>query len=358
MRRRARAVHHRRHRPTAASSPDLPAGDRVRPDQRQHPQDRRARARWPSLEPLKNIYRRTLERLLHMKLMDPPHRLRRAPASTEPPGAAGGGRFVWPRHHQRLRRGGLAGAVALGLPLDDLDAVAVTRVTPAEQARRRGAGRRAHRAPASPRPTSPARPGCRACPSRRRARAIVPRSLIAELARRRHARRLADRPHRRVLDLCTGNGSLAVLAALAWPEVQVDAADLSADALAVARLNVERHGLGDRIRAAQGDGLAAAGPYDLILCNPPYVNRSRWPRCRRVPRRAGAGAGRRRRRHGLRAPPAARRPAHLAADGVLVLEIGHERAHFEAAFPALEPPGCPPAPATTRCCCSRARPLA
>ena len=64
-----------------------------------------------------------------------------------------------------------------------------------------------------------------------------------------------------MLDLCTGNGSLAVLAALAWPEVAVDAADLSADALAVARINVERHGLAERIRCARATA---------------------WPPCRRA----------------------------------------------------------------------------
>ena len=107
------------------------------------------------------------------------------------------------------------------------------------------------------------------------------------------------------------------------------------------RCNVERHGLDGRITLRQGDGLAAArGAYDLILCNPPYVNRALDGRAAaRVPRRAGAGA-----RHGGGATAwtscaacwrGARR--HLSADGVLVLEIGHERAHFEAAFPRLEP---------------------
>ena len=108
-------------------------------------------------------------------------------------------------------------------------------------------------------------------------RAIVPRSLIAEvmihpeyggsidpwLSAQTHA----------VLDLCTGNGSLAVIAALTWPDVIVDATDLSLDALEVARINVERHGLAPRIRLLQSDGMASLpGRYDLILCNPPYVN--------------------------------------------------------------------------------------
>ncbi|MBK1689776.1 50S ribosomal protein L3 N(5)-glutamine methyltransferase [Rubrivivax gelatinosus] len=169
-------------------------------------------------------------------------------------------------------------------------------------------------------------------------RVIVPRSLIAEpLADGTIDAWLSDRT-RRVLDLCTGNGSLAVLAAMAWPEVQVDASDLSADALAVAALNVERHGLQSRIRLRQGDGLAAAdGVYDLVLCNPPYVNRRSMqalpPEYRAEPALALDGGD-----DGMdfvRALLAAL-PAHLSPHAVLVLEIGHERAHFEAAFPRLE----------------------
>ncbi|MGL6203158.1 MAG: 50S ribosomal protein L3 N(5)-glutamine methyltransferase, partial [Giesbergeria sp.] len=104
-------------------------------------------------------------------------------------------------------------------------------------------------------------------------RAIVPRSFIAELVVDGGFDDFLGEDTQQVLDLCTGNGSLAVLAAMAWPEIQVDAADISEDALAVARINVDRHGLQDRIRLLHSDGLAACpGPYDLILCNPPYVN--------------------------------------------------------------------------------------
>jgi len=173
-------------------------------------------------------------------------------------------------------------------------------------------------------------------------RAIVPRSLIAEvLADGSIDAWLTDRTQR-VLDLCTGNGSLAVLAAMAWPEVQVDASDLSADALAVARMNVARHGLTARIRLLQGDlfaGVSAVqgGPYDLILCNPPYVNDGSMaalpPEFRAEPALALAG--------GTDGMDFIRRllqqaPAHMTADAVLVLEIGHEREHFERAFPRLE----------------------
>jgi ribosomal protein L3 glutamine methyltransferase len=174
------------------------------------------------------------------------------------------------------------------------------------------------------------------------ARCIIPRSLIAEaLADGSIDAWLSDRT-RTVLDLCTGNGSLAVLAAMAWPEVTVDAADCSADALAVARLNVDRHGLAGRIALHQGDGLGAVPGrvYDLILCNPPYVNRASMdalpPEFRAEPalaldgNAAGSADGMDFIRSLLRDAP-----AHLSPDGVLVLEIGHERPHFEAAFPRL-----------------------
>jgi ribosomal protein L3 glutamine methyltransferase len=176
-------------------------------------------------------------------------------------------------------------------------------------------------------------------------RVIVPRSLIAEvLADGTIDAWLSDRTTL-VLDLCTGNGSLAVLAALAWPDVTVDAADLSADALAVAKLNVDRHGLADRITLHQGDGLAAiAGRrYDLILCNPPYVNRQSMAELpaefRAEPALAldgnmlGGSDGMDFVRTLLRDAPA----AMTDDDAVLVLEIGHERPHFEHAFPTLEP---------------------
>ena len=168
-------------------------------------------------------------------------------------------------------------------------------------------------------------------------RAIVPRSFIAEpLADGSVDGFLSDNT-RQVLDLCTGNGSLAVLAAMAWPEIHIDAADISEDALAVARINVDRHGLQDRIRLLHSDGLAACpGPYDLILCNPPYVNAQSMaqlpPEYRAEPTLALAGGsdGMDFIRRLLREAPAV-----MSEDAVLVLEIGNERAHFEAAFPQL-----------------------
>jgi ribosomal protein L3 glutamine methyltransferase len=181
-------------------------------------------------------------------------------------------------------------------------------------------------------------------------RVIVPRSFIAELLSDGEQTGILDAwlsdDTRRVLDLCTGNGSLAVIAAIAYPEVTVDACDLSADALEVARLNVERHRLAGRIRLFESDLLSRVaaegrGPYDLIVCNPPYVNATSMeslpPEYRHEPRLAldGNAAG------GTDGMDLVRRivadaPAHVSDIRVLVLEIGHERRHFERAFPRLE----------------------
>ncbi len=169
-------------------------------------------------------------------------------------------------------------------------------------------------------------------------RAIVPRSFIAELIADGSFDPWLSDTTRQVLDLCTGNGSLAVLAAMAWPEIEVTGADLSADALAVARINVDRHGLSERIRLIESDGLAACpGPWDLILCNPPYVNAHSMAALpaeyRAEPEMALAGG-----RDGM---DFVRRllsdaAARMSPTAVLVLEIGNERGHFEAAFPTLE----------------------
>ncbi|MBC7726058.1 MAG: 50S ribosomal protein L3 N(5)-glutamine methyltransferase [Microbacteriaceae bacterium] len=175
-------------------------------------------------------------------------------------------------------------------------------------------------------------------------RAIVPRSLIAEPLADGTLDAWLSPQTRTVLDLCTGNASLAVLAAMAWPDVTVDAADLSAAALAVARLNVDRHGLADRITLHPGDSLAAVAGrrYDLILCNPPYVNAASMaalpaefraePALALDGNTAGGHDGMDFIRRLLRDAP-----AHLTDRGQLVLEIGHEREHFERAFPTLDP---------------------
>ena len=174
------------------------------------------------------------------------------------------------------------------------------------------------------------------------ARAIVPRSYIAELLVDAEETGtldawLSERTHR-VLDLCTGNGSLAVIAAMAYPEIEVDACDISAAALELARINVARHGLGARIRVVESDLFAALpGSYDLILCNPPYVTAKSMAALpaeyRAEPALALAGGD-----DGmdLIRRIVAEAPRHLSAEGALVLEVGHERAGFEAAFPRLE----------------------
>jgi ribosomal protein L3 glutamine methyltransferase len=177
-------------------------------------------------------------------------------------------------------------------------------------------------------------------------RVIVPRSLIAELLVDDALDYWLRESTHAVLDLCTGNGSLAVIAAKVFPDVQVTATDLSPDALAVARINVDKHGLQDRIALIASDGLnatalAKAGPFDLILCNPPYVNAQSMaalpPEYHAEPsmaldgNRAGGVDGMDFIRTLLRDAP-----AHMNPGGVLVLEIGNECPHFEAAFPKLE----------------------
>jgi len=170
-------------------------------------------------------------------------------------------------------------------------------------------------------------------------RAIVPRSFIAELLRDALAPWIPDaRRVRGVLDLCTGSGCLAVLAAHAFPKARIDAADLSAEALQVARRNVKDYALGKRVRLIQSDLFDRLGAhrYDLILSNPPYVSAAAMralPReYRREPRLALAGGS-----DGLALVRRilAQAAAHLTPKGLLVVEIGHNRAALEEAYPRL-----------------------
>jgi ribosomal protein L3 glutamine methyltransferase len=172
-------------------------------------------------------------------------------------------------------------------------------------------------------------------------RAIVPRSFIAEVLADGSIDAWLSDQTRRVLDLCTGNGSLAVLAAMAYPEVTVDGADISTDALAVARINVDQHGLQDRITLMHSDGLSGVnGPYDLILCNPPYVNADSMAKLpaeyRAEPELAlASGADGMDFTRALFAALRAEPDRFMSDDAVLVLEIGNERPNFERAFPDL-----------------------
>ncbi|MBK7423892.1 MAG: 50S ribosomal protein L3 N(5)-glutamine methyltransferase [Propionivibrio sp.] len=170
-------------------------------------------------------------------------------------------------------------------------------------------------------------------------RVIVPRSHIAELLHEQLSPWVED-PWAvgSVLDLCTGSGCLAILAAHAFPEARVDAVDLSPEALAVARHNVEDYELGTRLRLVQSNGFAGiqGRQYDLIISNPPYVNAKSMAALpeefRREPELALAGG-----KDGLDLVRIILReaPSHLKTEGLLVVEIGHNRDELEMAFPDI-----------------------
>ena len=172
-------------------------------------------------------------------------------------------------------------------------------------------------------------------------RVIVPRSPIAELLDEGLSPWVQDpEAVENVLDMCTGSGCLAILSALAFPHAHVDAVDLSPDALDVARRNVDDYGLADRLDLHESnlfDSLPAR-QYDVIVCNPPYVNSGSMDALPQEylhePQLALAGGedGMDLVRRILEAAP-----RFLSQDGVLVLEIGHERGFFEASFPQLSP---------------------
>ena len=229
----------------------------------------------------------------------------------------------------------------LRLPLDDLDAVADRPVSFGDQARVDAliATRILTRKPAA---YLTKEAWLQGVPFYVDERAIVPRSFIAELLIDGSIDYWLGEHTRQVLDLCTGNGSLAVLAAMTYPDVTVTAADISTEALEVAAINVTRHTLDSRITLVASDGMAALpGPWDLILCNPPYVNADSMsalpaeyqaePALALSGNAAGGTDGMDFIRQLL-----ADAPARMSDRAVLVLEIGNERPHFEAAFPALE----------------------
>jgi ribosomal protein L3 glutamine methyltransferase len=177
-------------------------------------------------------------------------------------------------------------------------------------------------------------------------RTIVPRSFIGELLDSHFggdgedATSLIGDPAEvaSVLDLCTGSGCLAILAARHFPHAAVDAVDISKDALAVAARNVGDHGLDDRVALHRGDLFAPLGSrrYDLIISNPPYVDAEGMadlPReCRAEPALAFDGGA-----DGLDIVRRilAEAKAHLAPQGGLLCEIGRGRDNLEAAFPQL-----------------------
>ena len=171
-------------------------------------------------------------------------------------------------------------------------------------------------------------------------RVLVPRSFIAELIPSHFSPWIADPSGvRNILELCTGSGCLAIMLADMFPNAQVDAVDISADALAVARRNVDDYALHDRITLIESDLYADLAPkkYDLIITNPPYVNSLSMEKLpeeyRREPQIALAGGS-----DGMdlvRKIVAGARE-RLTTEGVLVVEIGNEREHAERAFAQLE----------------------
>lgn len=224
-----------------------------------------------------------------------------------------------------------------GMPLDDLDGVAGMAVSPEQRdsVRELMDERIRSRKPAA---YLTREAWLQGVPFYVDERSIVPRSFIAELIADGSLDAWLGEHTRRVLDLCTGNGSLAVLAAMAWPEVSVDAADISRAALQVARINIDKHDLQDRISLIESDGLRdVPGKYDLIMCNPPYVNADSMAQLpaeyQAEPELALAGGA-----DGMDFVRGLLRdaPARLNEQAVLVLEIGNERANFESAFARLE----------------------
>jgi ribosomal protein L3 glutamine methyltransferase len=166
-------------------------------------------------------------------------------------------------------------------------------------------------------------------------RALIPRSFIGDMLA---GGVLPVAKPRRILDLCTGSGCLAILAALAFPRATVDAVDLSPGALALARRNVAAHRLSDRISVHRGDLFKplAGRRYDLIISNPPYVDAGGMaklpPEFRHEPRLALAAG-----KDGLDLVHRilVEAPQHLTKNGGLVCEIGRGREPLEAAYPRL-----------------------
>ena len=170
-------------------------------------------------------------------------------------------------------------------------------------------------------------------------RVLIPRSFIAELIPGGLAAYVGDADTvTSVLDMCTGSGCLAILAAHAYPAADVDAVDISAGALAVAQRNVADYGLAGRINLIRSDLFAnlPEKTYDLVISNPPYVTTMAMedlpPEYLKEPQIALAGGD-----DGLDAVRTILKdaPRFLAPGGTLVVEIGHNRAAAEAAFPRV-----------------------
>ena len=172
-------------------------------------------------------------------------------------------------------------------------------------------------------------------------RSIVPRSFIAELIVDGHIEPWLP-PNAKVLDLCTGNGSLAILMALSCPDVEVSGSDISMQALSLAAKNIDRHNLNEQIEIYQGDLFESLPSpneenlFDLIICNPPYVNARSManlpPEYHAEPEISLAGGA-----DGMNIirKIIANAKDYLKPEGALVIEIGNEAKNFSDAFPEI-----------------------
>ncbi len=167
-------------------------------------------------------------------------------------------------------------------------------------------------------------------------RALVPRSPIAELIHG-NFQPMLEQPATRVLDLCTGGGSIGIAIALQWPDCQVDLVDISIDALALAKKNIALHDLGDRVRTIESDLMqAVVGEYDLIVSNPPYVPIEEYVELpvefSHEPKLGLVSAD-----DGLQLPLKILRDSvdHMSESGVLVMEVGHSHGQLSERLPQV-----------------------